>query len=126
MILVDTSAWVYALNTKGFEFRQLQQIAICLPIIQEILQGVTHTGTHEKLRRGLLALPCLESPVSLDLYLEAADIFRSGREKGFTIRSGIDCLIAAIAIENRIPVFHRDRDFDFLARFTSLKTVDSF
>jgi predicted nucleic acid-binding protein len=38
-----------------------------------------------------------------------------------TIRSSIDCLIAAIAIENRVPVWHRDRDFSAIATYTALE-----
>ena len=44
--------------------------------------------------------------------------------KGITIRSGIDCLIAAIAIENDVPVWHRDRDFVEIAKYTRLRVVD--
>jgi predicted nucleic acid-binding protein len=35
----------------------------------------------------------------------------------------VNCLIAAIAIENRVPVWHRDRDFTAIARYTTLETV---
>jgi predicted nucleic acid-binding protein len=33
-------------------------------------------------------------------------------------------LIAAIAIENAIPVWHRDRDFEAITRFTPLESAD--
>jgi hypothetical protein len=42
--------------------------------------------------------------------------------KGYTIRSSTDCLIAAIAIESGVPVWHKDRDFEAFARYTSLRT----
>jgi predicted nucleic acid-binding protein len=45
-----------------------------------------------------------------------------GRIKGYTIRSSLHCLIAAIAIEWQTPVWHKDRDFDTIARFTLLWT----
>ena len=57
------------------------------------------------------------------LFLEAAEIYREGRRRGYTLRSSIDCLIAAIAIENGIPVRHRDRDYDAIGRYTRLKIV---
>jgi predicted nucleic acid-binding protein len=69
------------------------------------------------------AIPGLSDPIPLALYLEAAEIYRQGRRKGLTIRSSVDCLIAAIAIRNAVPVWHRDRAFEALARFTSLETV---
>ncbi len=53
----------------------------------------------------------------------AADIYRSLRRKGITIRKPIDCMIAAVAIENGLLLLHNDRDFDELARHTALKTL---
>jgi predicted nucleic acid-binding protein len=32
-------------------------------------------------------------------------------------------LIAAIAIHNAIPVWHRDRDFDAITRYPALETL---
>jgi len=43
------------------------------------------------------------------------------RRRGVTVRSSIDWLNAAIAIENRVPVWHRDRDFEAIARYTAPK-----
>ncbi len=60
----------------------------------------------------------------MELYEEASEIFRIGRRKGMTIRSSIDCLIAAIAIENKIPVSHLDRDFKSIAQFTKLELFE--
>jgi len=34
-----------------------------------------------------------------------------------------DCLIAAIAIDNGVPVWHRDRDFDAIAQYTPLRVT---
>ena len=56
--------------------------------------------------------------------MEAAEIYRQGRKSGYTIRSSIDCLIAAIAIENDVPVWHKDRDFSFIARYSRLQAYD--
>jgi predicted nucleic acid-binding protein len=33
----------------------------------------------------------------------------------------MDCIIAAIAIENRLELFHNDRDFNQIAECTRLK-----
>jgi predicted nucleic acid-binding protein len=40
-----------------------------------------------------------------------------------TVRSSIDCLIAAMAIRHGIPVMHRDRDFAYLASVSDLKQI---
>jgi predicted nucleic acid-binding protein len=37
----------------------------------------------------------------------------------------VDCLIAAIAIDRKIPVWHRDRDFTAIAQYTDLEAVQS-
>ena len=43
------------------------------------------------------------------------------RQKGITIRKANDCLIASICIDNNIPLFHNDKDFNNIAKHTSLK-----
>jgi predicted nucleic acid-binding protein len=98
----------------------LAKIATCGPVVQELLQGLKPGPASDAFRQLLLAVPVLSDPVPLSLYLAAADIYRLGRRKGVTIRSSIDCLIAAIAIENRVPVWHRDRDFSAIAAYTAL------
>ncbi len=123
MILLDTSAWIHHLNHGGLSFEDLKKISVCPPVIQEILQGIRGGRTYRTIHDGLLAIPCLSDPISLDIYIEASEIFRLGRQKGITIRSSIDCLIAAIAIFHKIVVYHRDRDFDLIAKFTGLSVV---
>ena len=55
------------------------------------------------------------------MYEQAAVIFRTARLAGYTIRSMNDCLIAATAIRNGVPVLHADRDFGNIARVTTLE-----
>jgi hypothetical protein len=38
-----------------------------------------------------------------------------------TVRSGVDCLIAACAIRNDLVVLHHDRDYSALARVSPLR-----
>jgi predicted nucleic acid-binding protein len=91
------------------------------PIIQEVLQGVRADHKRAWFKQLFLAVPRLSDPVPLSIFLEAAEIYAQGRRQGYTIRSSTDCLIAAIAIENGVPVWHRDRDFSSIARFTPLR-----
>jgi predicted nucleic acid-binding protein len=102
---------------------RLLEFATCAPVIQEVLQGVRNDLAHQRLKDGLLALPRIGDPVSAELYLHASDIFRLGRRQGLTIRSSVDCLIAAIALKEGLPVWHLDRDFEAIAKFTGLKTL---
>ncbi|MFZ2223393.1 MAG: hypothetical protein WAV26_01760 [Candidatus Deferrimicrobium sp.] len=40
-----------------------------------------------------------------------------------TIRSLVDCLIAAIAVESGATVLYKDRDYESMARYAPLNTV---
>jgi predicted nucleic acid-binding protein len=51
----------------------------------------------------------------------AIEIYRKCRKKGVTVRSLVDCLIAAAALEHDLPVLHRDRDFDAIAAVFPLR-----
>ncbi|HUI43102.1 MAG TPA: PIN domain-containing protein [Terriglobia bacterium] len=125
MILVDTSIWIELLNARlgrKVSQRELLNFATCGPVLQEVLQGLRDDPSSEAFRQSLLALPVLSNPLPLGLHLSAAAIYRLGRSKGYTIRSSTDCLIAAIAIRNSVPVWHKDRDFTAIARYTTLGT----
>jgi len=127
MILVDTSIWIELLNGRlgrRVTADDLVEFATCGPVVQEVLQGLRERPASQAFREAFLSLPVLSDPLPLGLFLEAAGIYRLGRRKGFTIRSSTDCLIATIAIENRVPVWHKDRDFRAIARYTSLETVE--
>jgi predicted nucleic acid-binding protein len=93
-------------------------------VIQEILQGIREESATESFRDALLSIPRLSDPLPLNTFLEAAEIYRHGRRRGYTIRSAADCLIAVIAIENKVPVWHKDRDFRLIASFTNLRTIE--
>jgi hypothetical protein len=41
--------------------------------------------------------------------------------KRFNHPQSLDCLIATIAIENGVPVWHHDRDFEAIARYANLE-----
>ncbi|MBI4402759.1 MAG: PIN domain-containing protein [Deltaproteobacteria bacterium] len=128
MILVDTSIWVdlFSRNPK-FKLPQdkYPQVVTCSPIIQEVLQGIDTDAKRNRASEGFLALPILANPITLDYFLEASEIYRNGRRRGLTIRSGVDCLIAAIALRHRIPVWHQDRDFSAIAKFTALESIEN-
>lgn len=70
------------------------------------------------------ALPCVESPLPRERCEEAAELYRAARRAGFTVRSGVDCLIAACAIRHGLTVLHRDRDYPALARVSALVERD--
>lgn len=129
MILVDTSIWVDLLidpgRVHGFD-GDVTDFVTCGPVVQELLQGFSDLAVLAVFQERLLTFPRLSDPLRVDLYVAAAEIYREGRRKGFTIRSSADCLIAAIAIEHSVPVWHRDRDFNAIARYTPLRAVSRY
>ncbi|HEX7506713.1 MAG TPA: PIN domain-containing protein [Polyangia bacterium] len=126
MILVDTSVWIEVFRKqRPLDLESLvafDEVVVCLPVIQEILQGLRDEASYRVAREALLSMPILESPMGQDVFTEAAQLFRTARRAGLTIRSSVDCLIAACALRHDIAVLHRDRDFTALARVSALKT----
>ena len=128
MILVDTSVWIELLDgrrgaTVGAD--DLLRFVTCGPVVQEVLQGLRDGPDSEAFREAFLAIPRLSDPLPFRTFLEAARIYRRGRRKGYTIRSSVDCLIAAVAIENGVAVWHKDRDFTAISSYTDLQVVEA-
>jgi predicted nucleic acid-binding protein len=128
VVLVDTSVWVEVFR-KRTRFRldsavELDEVVTCLPVVQEVLQGFRDGRAFAVARSAMLALPMVESPLGVDVVVEAANLYRRARRTGLTVRSGVDCLIAACAIRNALSVLHRDRDFDALAKVSNLEARD--
>ena len=127
MILVDTSVWIGLLNGPfrrgGISDDDLAGFVTCGPIAQEVLQGLRPVPASLAFRKAFLSLTKIGEPLAISTFLSAADIYADGRSRGLTIRSGMDCLIAAIAIENNVPVWHQDRDFTAIAKYTRLRVV---
>jgi predicted nucleic acid-binding protein len=122
VILVDTSVWIELLRRRiRVDPKMLLEFVTCGPVLQEVLQGVAEGELGAPFRDAFLALPRLDDPLPIDAFLEAAEMYRVARRKGYTIRSGVDCLIATIALRHNIPVWHRDRDFETISRFTGLR-----
>ena len=125
MILVDTSVWIEVFRARRpldlESIAPLEQVATCLPVIQEVLQGFREERAFRIAREAMLALPTVESPLDADIVLEAVTLYRTARKSGLTVRSAADCLIAACAIRHDLEVLHRDRDFDHLAKVSHLR-----
>jgi predicted nucleic acid-binding protein len=125
VVLVDTSAWIEVFR-KPARLRlddvvDLDEVVTCLPVVQEVLQGFTGDVAFRIARDAMLALPIVESPLGDGVCLAAVDLYRRGRRAGITVRSGVDCLIAACAIRHGLTVLHRDRDYPALARVSELQ-----
>ena len=125
MLLVDTSAWIEVFRKPvGFDLASvggLDRVVTCLPVVQEVLQGFRDEAAFRVARDGMLALPCVESPLPRARFEEAAALYRAARRAGFTVRSGVDCLIAACAIRHGLTVLHADRDYCVIAKISPLQ-----
>jgi predicted nucleic acid-binding protein len=128
VLLVDTSVWIEVFR-RGTTFHlesvaDLEEVVTCLPVIQEVLQGIRDERAFQLARESLYALPIVESPLESAVFDQAIDLYRRGRQAGVTVRSGVDCLIAACALRHGLTVLHRDRDFGDLARISPLEARD--
>jgi predicted nucleic acid-binding protein len=127
MILVDTTVWIDFFNGRESEKTEKltsllrQEIDICITeiIMTEILQGIRNDDQFLETRNSLLSLPFIHAN-STETYVHAADIYRQCRKKGKTIRKTVDCIIAAIAIENNVSLLHNDSDFTYIAEVFNL------
>lgn len=124
VLLLDTSAWIEVFRKKDpldlERIGGLDAVATCLPVIQEVLQGFRDEAAFRTASEAMAALPCIESPLPAARFREAASLYRTARRAGLTVRSSVDCLIAACAIHHGLTVLHRDRDFTALARVSPL------
>jgi predicted nucleic acid-binding protein len=118
-VLVDTSAWVDFLNghpsPAGTALTQLiaseDDVCTCGIVVAEVFQGLRREKSRDQIGDLFGQLTFLEAS-GIDLYLRAAEIYRSLRREGRTVRSTIDCLIAVIAEQNGCRVLARDRDLE--------------
>ena len=121
MTIVDTSVWIDFLEggdhwTKERLKEKLLDREFILyteMILREIIQGIREGEGREKIVR--MFEPLVFAYHRRSTTMLAAEIYQKLQRKGFRIRSIIDCLIAAVAIETGASVLHRDRDFEFIA-----------
>lgn len=128
MVLVDSSVWVddFRGNLRISDYVRFDEIVTCPIVMQEALQGVTSERAWREVWLTLSAATMVEPSVDVELFVEAAQLYRKGRSAGFTIRKSADCLIATIAMAHDIPVLHADRDFDMIARFSALQAQNVY
>ncbi|HEV7721449.1 MAG TPA: PIN domain nuclease [Iamia sp.] len=131
-MIVDTSVWIEYLQNTGSEADELLAAAIdvddaiTIPEVvrMELLIGPTDEERAKERRRFLDGFDVVALEPLIDAE-EAAAIHRRCRRAGETPRNLIDCMIAAVAIRRDEQVLHRDRDFDVIARHTTLQVVSA-
>jgi predicted nucleic acid-binding protein len=121
-MLVDSSVWIAYLRgdnlvevillTEALE--QGAPVWLAPPILGEVLQGADGPDRFSRWGRVLGELPMVV-PDPREAARSAAHLYAQCRWAGVTPRSANDCLIATHAILGRMPLLHRDRDFDLIA-----------
>ena len=125
MPIIDTSAWIeYLRDSNSATCNEVDQLlnfepTICDAVRMEIFAGARDDQHLAQLER-LLARAKVLATESVD-YDNAAAIYRACRRLGLTIRTQIDCLIAAVAIRTDTTLLHNDSDFDAIAQVTKIK-----
>ena len=130
MIVIDTSVWIPLLNgidhPKADRARAViegpEDVGVPGIILEEILRGLRSDAQFRRVRDLLLSdFTYLEMRQSL--FIQSAEIYRSLRKRGKTIRSPADCLIAACAIEESASLLEDDADFHTIAEVVPLKLL---
>jgi predicted nucleic acid-binding protein len=125
VILLDSSVWIATFQRRDpidlAAILDLDDIVTCLPVVQEVLQGFRDEGAFRIAQSSLLSFPIVESPLEQAVVLDAVTLYRTARRAGVTVRSSIDCLVAACALRHDLEVLHRDRDYPALARVSALR-----
>ena len=130
MIVVDTSAWVEYLRATGSAadvaltraVRQGDPIGVPDVVRLELLAGAGGDEQVRDLQRLLARFTALPASSPADHEVAAA-LYRTARRSGETVRSLLDCLVAAAALRTDAPVLAQDRDFEVLAGASSLRLV---
>jgi predicted nucleic acid-binding protein len=130
MILIDTSAWLFALK-KDFHpviKKRIEQllvetdIAICGMIELELLGGTRSEKEYLRLKNRLDPLYYIEADKALwDL---ASKLAFDLKRKGISVPYA-DIVIATSALKERATLVHADSHFDTISGHTDLK-VESF
>lgn len=126
MIIVDTSIWIdFLQDSESIHQERLEDLIgnnnkalICGIILQEVLQGIKDNKSYEITKQRFSKLPFIDT--NKETYLYASALYRTLRSKGITVPS-VDTTIAALAIQNKIPLFTKDEHFKIVAKHFGLR-----
>jgi len=130
MVLVDTSAWIFALKKNPFlplkekvDLLLREGLILAFGMIKlELLGGAKSEKEFARLKSRLDAL--YEIPTDQSLWDKASKLAFTLHRKGITVPY-TDILIASAALYSKATLLHADIHFDLMAKHTELK-VESF
>jgi predicted nucleic acid-binding protein len=119
--LCDTSVWIsYFRDPEGQIAYRLDSlldedrgsVVGCPPVRMELSMDDQDLRRRRVLRvyDGFRTVGIMDDDFDL-----AAEVYRAARTNGHTIRSQLDCIIAAIAMRSEAVLVHNDIDFDRMA-----------
>jgi len=131
MILVDTSVLIgYFRGIEGQVYDKMNYLVnneipfgICHYVYQELLQGSANEQEYKLLKDYLTTLPFYGLRSGNESFENAALMYMNCRKKGITVRSTIDLLIAEIAIENDLYLFHNDNDYTNISKMCKILKI---
>lgn len=127
MVLIDTSAWIFALR-KNFHPFIKERIAEVLTnsevatngiIVLEILGGAVSEQEYQRLKSRLDALYYMDA--DRQVWDSASSLAYSLKKKGVSVPY-TDIFIAASALKEKALLIHADAHFDSIAKHSGLKT----
>jgi len=125
-VLADTSVWIDFLNNRDLPHVRVfenhlhkSQICSCPPVVQEVLQGIGKDSEYHTIKNLLLTLEIFTAD-PLQVAVESAEMYRTLRKSGVTIRKPNDCQIAWYAARYKVKLLQNDSDFQLIAAYTSL------
>lgn len=113
-ILVDTTIWIEFFRRRSTVADHLEMLLIenvvctCGIVMFEVLQGIKSEGEKNKILSLLATLPYIE--MTKKLWQIAAEISILAKKNGMNLPLS-DIFIAAIAIENDLPIYTLDNHF---------------
>jgi predicted nucleic acid-binding protein len=124
LILVDTSVLIgYFRGAAGEPYDKMNYLidnnipyGICNYVYQELLQGAANIRDYDTLKEYLSTLPFYDLTRGKESFEDAAFMYMNCRKRGITVRSTIDLLIAQIAIDNNLYLFHNDNDYTNISK----------
>ena len=123
MYLVDTSVWIDYLRGRDCSHVEFLRGLLSHPfavgithlIYMEILQGARDATAFDRLRRYFSGQRFYSFDDIAAAHAAAARIYFDCRQRGITVRSTADCLIAQCALEFDLVLLHHDADFERIA-----------
>jgi predicted nucleic acid-binding protein len=129
MVIVDTSVWIDAFrgtaNRQTVWLRQAigtQEIGLTSLVLCEVLQGVGSNSEFSEISKDLLQFAVFDTG-NAELAISSAQNYRTLRQKGFTVRKTIDCIIATFCMEYGHQLLHNDHDFDAFEAHLGLRVL---